>query len=216
MSADSWDNTGLPDRLKRRLKSAGPPGPAARRPFAPQLSYGRHDAPPRSDARQAAVLLLLYRHDGRWHLPLTRRPESLSVHSGQVSLPGGEIETKETPEQAAVRELGEELGVVPPDLEMVGRLSPIHVYASNFHVIPCVATTGSRPKFIPNAAEVANLVEPSLVDLFNNSRVGSRAMRRRGIEFLAPDITIGGESIWGATRMILAELYVLLQGFETD
>jgi 8-oxo-dGTP pyrophosphatase MutT (NUDIX family) len=133
-----------------------------------------------------------------------------------VSLPGGEIEPKETPEMAAVRELGEELGVVPPDLELAGRLSPIHVYASDFHVTTCIGTTGSRPEFIPNVAEVANLVEPSLVDLFEASRVGKRAIRRRGIEFTAPDITFGGESIWGATRMILAELFVLLQSFETD
>ena len=34
--------------------------------------------------------------EGRWHLPLTERPETLVHHGGQISLPGGAIEAGES------------------------------------------------------------------------------------------------------------------------
>jgi 8-oxo-dGTP pyrophosphatase MutT (NUDIX family) len=49
----------------------------------------------------AAVMLLLYRRGGAWHVPLTQRPAKLVRHGGQISLPGGRIEPGETPDAAA-------------------------------------------------------------------------------------------------------------------
>lgn len=191
-------------RLRRAL--AGPlPGAASRREFAPELSYGRHDCPPMWDSRAAAVLFLLYPDRAGWRLPFTLRPATLSTHSGQVSLPGGEIEPGESPEEAAARELGEELGVVPADLEFLGRLTPVFVYASNFGVTPCVAACTSRPPFVPNPDEVANLIEPAVVDLLDPTSHGVRQMSRRGLEFQAPEVIAEGHSIWGATCLMLAE-----------
>ena len=42
------------------------------------------------------MLLLLFRLQGCWRLPLTRRPDTLATHAGQISFPGGEIESGET------------------------------------------------------------------------------------------------------------------------
>jgi 8-oxo-dGTP pyrophosphatase MutT (NUDIX family) len=152
------DDLHLPDRLSQRM-AARLPGPAARASMAPQLSYGRHEGPAAGDARQAAVLLLLFRAENRWWFPLTVRPDSLTSHAGQVSLPGGQVDPGESAEDAARRELGEELGVDPPDLRFLGRLTPLYVYASNFLVTPCIAATDHRPGFAPNPMEVANLCE---------------------------------------------------------
>ncbi len=197
-------------RLERRLR--GPlPGVASRCEYAPELSYGRHDGPPQWNARRAAVLVLLYSHHEAWHLPLTHRPDTMSTHSGQVSLPGGEIEPGETPETAALRELHEELGVQLTQTDILGRLSQIYVYASNYLVTPCVALTDARPSFVPNPDEVANLLEPSLVDLFDVERYRTRRIQRRGVIFRAPEIVVEGSSVWGATRLVLAEFCDVLR-----
>src|SRR5690606_8972681 len=103
----------LADRLEARL--AGPlPGLAAHLVMAPL----RGDEDPSmltiegKRARLAATLVLLYPLEGGAPaLVLTQRQPGLKDHSGQVSLPGGRIEAGETPEEAALREGYEEVGV---------------------------------------------------------------------------------------------------------
>lgn len=191
----------LADRLQRPLPSVDPGSLGA-----PELSYGRHLMPPLPNSRRAAVLILLYPSAVGWTLPLTLRPETLSVHAGQVSLPGGRIHTRESPEQAACREFEEELGVSAAEFPLLGRLSPLFVYGSNFFVQPCVATTGERPRLEPNPSEVERVVELPLAELFNESRHGCHWIRRNEIRFRAPHLLWDGCRIWGATRMILGEL----------
>ncbi|MEX0818790.1 MAG: CoA pyrophosphatase [Pirellulaceae bacterium] len=199
----------LPDLLRQRL--AQPlPGVAAGADFSPELSYGRHHGPPAHDARQAAVLLLLYPRERSWHLPLTVRPTTMRSHGGQVSLPGGVIEAGETVEEAALRECCEELGECGSEVQTLGRLSPLYVFASNFVATPCVAWSPTRPRFELNPSEVANLFEPSLVDLLNPAHCGSHLIDRRGVRFRAPHIACGPYRIWGATSVILAEFLQLV------
>ena len=203
----------LPDRLQRRL-AAPLSGAHVRAQWAPQLCYGRHDGPPAWNARPAAILVLLNWDATAWRIPLTRRPETMSHHSGQISFPGGVVEEGETYEEAAVRELHEELGVVPPDLRMLGRLSSIYVFASNFVVVPCLATTFSNPQFVPNPHEVANLLQPTLVELLNPDRHIFGTIERRGVVFDTPQIRVDEHLIWGATCMVLGELLALLDGIQ--
>jgi 8-oxo-dGTP pyrophosphatase MutT (NUDIX family) len=131
-------------------------------------------------------------------------------HGGQVSLPGGLIEPGETVEQAALRECCEELGEAGVEVQMLGNLSQIYVFATNFVVTPCVAWSPTRPRFEPNSAEVANLLEPSLVELLNPDCRGSHLIERRGVRFRVPHIVYEGYEIWGATRVILAEFLHLV------
>ena len=93
----------LPESLARRL-AADRPRRDPRSSFAPELSYGRHRMPPLPDTRAASVLVLIYPGAQGWTLPLTLRPRTLSVHAGQISLPGGYVHVGETPEQTARRE----------------------------------------------------------------------------------------------------------------
>src|ERR1700754_2209021 len=81
----------LPNRLDVAIRH-GHRGPAASYRVSPELSYGRHNGPAPHTARKAAVMLVLFRRDGRWHLPLTERPLTLAHHAGQISLPGGAID----------------------------------------------------------------------------------------------------------------------------
>ncbi|HUG69179.1 MAG TPA: CoA pyrophosphatase [Pirellulaceae bacterium] len=148
--------------------------------------------------------------ESSWHLPLTVRPTAMSSHGGQVSLPGGLIEPGETIEQAALRECCEELGEAGAEVQILGSLSQIYVFATNFLVTPCVAWTPTRPRFEPNPAEVANLLEPSIVDLLNPDRRGSHMIERRGVRFRVPHVVYDQHEIWGATNVILAEFLHLV------
>ena len=179
--------------------------------FAPELTYGRHRMPPPVDARQAAVLVLLYLDDGVWRLPLIERPPDSTIHASQICFPGGQIEWNETPEQAALRELEEELGIGADSVEVCGQLTSAYIYASNFYVTPCVALAKSRPDFVPNPIEVANLLEPAFVHLCDPRQVGRHEIHRRGLVFHAPHIEFNGRRIWGATSMMLAELFEVLR-----
>jgi 8-oxo-dGTP pyrophosphatase MutT (NUDIX family) len=174
--------------------------------FAPELTYGRHAMPPPPRARRAAVLVLLYASAGQWHLPLMERTTDNTVHSGQVCFPGGALESDESPEVAAVRELEEELGVPGRALRLCGRLTSMYIYASNYLVTPCVAVAVERPQFQANPQEVAHVLEFPLSVLSDAACIGRHEIRRRGVLFEAPHIEFLGRRIWGATSMMLAEL----------
>jgi 8-oxo-dGTP pyrophosphatase MutT (NUDIX family) len=197
----------LADRLAEPL-----PGPMVGSRFEPHPRPWRHYdvAPP--EARAAAVLLLLYPHDGQWHVPLTLRPSHLAAHAGQVSLPGGAVEPGETTAQAAIREFHEELGAAGQLIDLLGVLSPLYVEASNYMVTPWVAAAESRPPFVPNPAEVEEVLEMPLCDLLDPAHFGSEPRQYEGHTYAAPHFLFQSHRIWGATCMILGELVTLLEG----
>ena len=202
----------LLDWLKTRLLSPLP-GWRAQLPFQPELSYSRHFAPPPPTARQAAVMVLLYPYDGHWVVPLTLRTAGMIEHASQISLPGGSLEPGERSEAAARRELGEELGVLPDDLSMIGELSPLYLYNSNFAVQPWLATATVRPEWIPNAGEVAELIEVPLQVLCNFNTKKTSQIERYGVACHARGFQIDGHHVWGGTAMILAEVVALVDEY---
>jgi 8-oxo-dGTP pyrophosphatase MutT (NUDIX family) len=194
----------LPSRLAEVLRSPRERGNAAPQ-MSPELSYGRHAGPPPATAIAAAVMLLLYPRNGRWHIPLTQRPAGLPRHGGQISLPGGRVERGESPEAAAKRELVEELGISEP-ISLLGRLPDRYVYASDYVITPHVAAIDHRPHWIPDAREVERVVEMPVDVLFDATAVDRMTVERGPLVFHAPCYTASGVRIWGATAVILAEL----------
>src|SRR6056297_3397576 len=111
----------LVDRLTDRLGRL-PEAPLRWR-MTPQLAYGRHRGPARLRSRQAAVAVcLMWRPTSGWIIPLTRRPDALRHHGGQICFPGGQIEPKESPRVAALREFEEELGLPAAVRHVCGEL----------------------------------------------------------------------------------------------
>lgn len=199
----------LPSRLTERLKYPLP-GREAQSKFEPELSFGRHYAPPPPNARRAAVLALLYPQDDAWILPLTVRPTTMTDHAGQVSLPGGMIEPGERSDEAALRELHEELGIGADGIVLLGKLSPLYLFVSNFHVIPWVAVLHEPPELSPSPHEVAEVLEVPIDHLLDPSNVGRHQRSHRGLSYAAPHFGWQAHHIWGATSMILAELVSLV------
>jgi 8-oxo-dGTP pyrophosphatase MutT (NUDIX family) len=197
------------ERLLQAL-ALPPCSTAARAQYAPELSYGRHFAPPLVDMRQGAVLVLFHPTPEDWSVTLTVRTSHLSAHAGQVSFPGGRIEPGETPEQAALREYEEELGS-PGVGDVLGRLPEVSVYASQFVVMPVVALTSDRPLYVPNADEVADVLELRLASLADRSRRGCHEIVRGPLRFGTPHLQVGAHQVWGATWIILGELLERLE-----
>jgi 8-oxo-dGTP pyrophosphatase MutT (NUDIX family) len=199
----------LPARLAEALR-AGDRGAAARFRMSPELSYGRHAGPAPHDARHAAVVLLLFERNGRWHIPLTERSQTLTRHGGQMSLPGGSIDKGETSEQAALRELHEELGI-ETNVQILGRLADCYIYASNFLVTPWLATIPTDPQWKPHDREVQRIVELPLETLLDDAAIGQTTIVRGPLQFHAPCIQFESACIWGATSVILCELADVLR-----
>lgn len=205
----------LPERLTQALGD-GRGGAAARVRMSPELSYGRHAGPAPQSARRAAVIVLLFRRRGRWHLPLTERPLTLTRHGGQISLPGGSIDPDESSDQTALRELAEELGITA-NVQMLGRLADCYIYASDFLVTPWVAATNDEPVWTPHDREVQSIIELPVGMLFDENTIGRTTIERGPLVFHAPCINIGTACIWGATSVILSELAdVLLYSNRTN
>lgn len=187
------------------------PGVEAQMRFAP--------APPRpgwtaghfpADARVAAALLLVYPGAHGPAVPLTVRASGLANHAGQISLPGGASDPGETLADTALREAHEEIGVDPASVRVLGELTPVHVLISGFTLHPVVGVTHSRPAFTPAAGEVAQILEVSLDDLRDASRIRRGTRLREGVAVEYPYFDLLGHQVWGATAMVLGEFICLL------
>ncbi|WOB07556.1 CoA pyrophosphatase [Piscinibacter gummiphilus] len=89
-------------------------------------------------------------------LLLTRRSAQLRRHAGQWALPGGRLDAGETPEQAALREMAEEVNLVLDERAVLGRLDDF-VTRSGFVITPVVVWAGAARELVPNPHEVASV-----------------------------------------------------------
>ena len=109
--------------------------------------------------RRAAVVLTLVEADdgsGETAFLLTRRAAALRAHAGQWALPGGRCDPGETAEQAAARELEEELGLTLPAQHILGTLDD-YPTRSGYVITPVVAWLDDAAAIRPSPDEVASV-----------------------------------------------------------
>jgi 8-oxo-dGTP pyrophosphatase MutT (NUDIX family) len=138
------------------------------------------------------------------------RSSGLARHPGQISLPGGATNPGETLAEAALREAFEEVGVDPAVVRVLGELTPVHVLVSGFTLHPVVGVTDRRPDFQAAPAEVDQILEVSLHDLRDASRIRQGSRVREGVAVEYPYFDLLGHQVWGATAMVLGEFICLL------
>lgn len=144
---------------------------ALRQQLADRLAAWPRHAPDETGLKRAAVALAVtdegpgsglwgLHKTGHWStqaaLILTKRAAHLRRHAGQWALPGGRIDDDETPEETALRELAEEVGLQLTPADVLGRLDTF-ITRSGFAMTPVVVWAGEARSLVPDPAEVASI-----------------------------------------------------------
>jgi coenzyme A diphosphatase NUDT7 len=176
--------------------------------------------------RSAVVVPLLY-SKGRIQIVLELRANHLRRSPGEVGFPGGRIEIGESPWEAALRELEEELGVEGTEVELLGRL-PEQQRRRDELIVPFVCRLAEDVKLKPDGIEVAEVFtlpldyvlntgfkeariieEYSLSDDFPQQYLPSSSWRRsliRPVYYLVYEKYL----IWGLSANILLQILELI------
>ena len=189
--------------LKRPL-----PGQKAQLRMAPSE---RPSSNSNRQTRNAGVLLLLYQRGEHLYTVLTRRAVYEGAHSGQISLPGGKFEMGDRDLfHTALRETHEEIGVIPHDIRIIGKLTPLYIPVSNHMVQPVIGRLTTDPRFIPDDKEVKEIYEIPVADLLKpDCLITNEGIMENNRVIHAPFYRYNGIQIWGATAMILSEFLEL-------
>ena len=170
-----------------------------------------HDAAT-GDLTCAAVLMPLVKRAGEWHLLFTHRTDTVEDHKDQVAFPGGTCDSHETAEQTAVREAGEEIGLRPEDVRILGRLTD-QVTITSYRVSPVVGVIPWPYDFRSSPGEVSRVFTIPLSWLACRDHWVEKDLTPQG--FSRPFCVVvyrpyDGEVLWGASaRMTLEFLKVV-------
>ena len=202
--------------LSQRLK-APLPGQQAHEPLrATPIGLIKPRFEHRSPPRPGSVLILLYEESGKIMFPLTKRPDYLGAHGGQISLPGGKAEAGETRIETALREAEEEIGVPASQIEIVGELTEFFVIPSNFLITPVVGFLKGSPEFIPDSKEVKKIINASVEDLLRvDAVITKEILAAKMFPMMAPHFEIENEIVWGATAMMINEFRMVVQSLKS-
>ncbi|NDD49144.1 MAG: CoA pyrophosphatase [Alphaproteobacteria bacterium] len=156
--------------------------------------------------RNSAVLIPLLRIGQDIQIILTQRSNNLPSHAGQISFPGGKVDTKDqSPVETAYREASEEIGLSRDEIEHLGYLD-ITTTGTNFMILPVVASISNN--FVPklNNDEVESLIHLPLnyIADVNNLKTMNKVINGEDRTFFVYEYD--NYFIWGATARLLKAL----------
>jgi len=176
--------------VRRRLADLPPARPA------PDLALER---------RASAVLVPLFEEGGEARIILTKRPETMPSHQGEIAFPGGKLEPglDHDLRATALREASEEIGLDAGSVEIVAELDGIGTVASRFVIAPFVGFLASRPTLLPDPREVVRVFDVALGELLapgvHHAERWQTPMGEIDVHFFE----LADETVWGATARIL-------------
>lgn len=180
--------------------AARPAGERSDYDLAPWLSR------PETRLREAAVLIGIVPRESGLHVILTKRPETMRDHAGQIAFPGGKIDPGDKDAaDAALREAGEEVGLARGEARLLGEIDAYET-GTGYRIQPIVALI--RPGFtpVPEPGEVEEIFEPPLDFLMDPARMKRHSAVWRGERREYYAVPWRGYYIWGATAGILKNL----------
>ncbi len=186
-------------KLHEAIKAAGPSSDG----------YAEIDLNDETRLKCAAVLVPLAWQGDEWHLLFTRRTDSVESHKGQVSFPGGACDEGEsTPEETALREAEEEIGLQPNNVRVLGRLANM-ITITSFRITPVVGVIPWPTVFRVGEHEVARVFTIPLLWLADKRHRWEFNMFGRNRTLIAYH-PYDGELLWGATARMTVDLLRVL------
>ena len=200
------------ESLTKRLRGDLPGKSAQRKMMITPNRFPKENQ--ENDGIPASILLLLYPLEGEWFFFLTKRSQDVENHKGQISFPGGVVEENESKMNAAIRETNEEIGVDKDVIKIIGTLTPLYIPISNFHISPYVGWTEERPQTKVQGTEVKRVFSVSINDLVleKNLKTKRDVFSNKSVD--VPYFDLNGETVWGATSMILSEFKFILRNMK--
>jgi len=165
-------------------------------------------------ATVSATLVLFAQGEAEPELLLTRRSDDLEHHRGQIAFPGGmKEEMDKNEEMTALREAHEEVGIIPTQVQVLGRL-PSLLTLTGYSITPVVGVLNiPRREFQMklNSAEVAEAFWVPLSILLEPKIYHYEEMERGGQTFPIDVFTLNGHRVWGATGSMVKNLVDRIQ-----
>jgi 8-oxo-dGTP pyrophosphatase MutT (NUDIX family) len=151
---------------------------------------------------------------------LTKRPDTMPFHQGEIAFPGGKKEDGDADlRAAALREAHEEIGLDRGAVDVVAELDSLITVAGRFVLTPFVGLLPARPALSPDPTEVVSVFDVPLSELLDDEvyreerwdipeGYGVTPGVDRSIHFFE----LADETVWGATARILVSFLAHLTG----
>lgn len=190
------------------------PGVEAQNQLAPIKSASKYRIAP-DNHKKACVMGLIYPECNELCMVFIERTFSHpdDKHGGQISFPGGKLEKEDdTYLLGALREVEEEVGIPPEQINVLGQLTDLYVFASNFLVYPFLGYMEQAPVFVPQVEEVASIISFPLENLLSADIIATKDLQVRNyIMRDVPYYDLYPHILWGATAMITSEIVELIK-----
>lgn len=185
------------------------PGWEAQKKLSPGYNPAYRQA--KADALQASVMVLISPLEGIPHLNFIKRASRYQddKHKGQIGFAGGKIEEGETEIQAVIREVEEEIGITEDQYTIMGKISPLYVFVSNFLVHPFIAYANEPLSFTLDPTEVDDLIQWPIIKLQQGPLLKD-IKSQGGLIKDVPYYPLNNETLWGATSMITSEFLEMI------
>ncbi len=147
-------------------------------------------------------------------LLFTRRAWHLRSHAGQVSFPGGRLDSEdENLVETALRESEEEIGLARGLVSIIGELERLTTVTSPANIVPILGLLDARPENLElSRDEVDDVLFVPIAELLDarnyREEIWFRQLAGAG-SFEGVPITffeLAGDTLWGATARIVRSM----------
>lgn len=207
--APSWLGYGGPDTIEEVHDSLSSYTPS-------EVVRGPAVERPQQRGRRSAVLIGVYDGADGPTTILTRRPLHMRKHAGEIAFPGGSHDdTDESLWHTALREAEEEVALDSTLPRRAGDLDSFVTGASFSLVQPIVATLAEPPRLTASPDEVDAILTVPLRELLAPGVYRTEEWYWRDQWMPMHFFDLVGDTIWGATSLMLHNLLDVLSSAST-